>query len=831
LDTDRAKRPPGRVNGQAVEKDKGETMKKALLLINLFFINPGVFNFRTVVTMVIALSIFTPQMSYARGFFENLGNDILNGLRENLTKGVVDTVTGQMQGQPQEVQQPPPQVQIPQISTGYPYKKATKENTEHAKSLNEACRKAFPQGYQSALNVCVNALNESKSLERIRFFEYIALMNLGDLHRANKNFTEAEKMYQGVYKGDGTQNAPFVANVAGSLGAIYMADKRYGEAETYLEKAVDLFENPKVKLQKNNPGYPITLSLMGDLKRVQNKFEESEKFYKKSIDEFNDRPKKSLPVASTQLRLASLYSTMRKYDLAIELYEKALTSFDEAGVRRAQRDTNMQMSQLLMTLGRYNDAEKRTKVAAALNETLPQKEQAKPAAFKLFLASIYGAAGKTSEYESIANKLLEGVQAEDPVSKSRIYRLFAEMSYEKRKFAAAVDYINKAVSAIDTPEKYVSTYITLLTRQVGILLSQGMVAEADAASKKAVEIANLPEAQYAPTLLLTALETRLSVYKHRDDFDTARIFIQDMMKTAARLKLTNNTDYISTLAKASHLERISGQYTIAEKYLIEAIELAEKPGTPATARISTYASLAYLYINMGKYTESKNYFSKAYALLPETGSKRAGQELRFKSSYGFFLAKIGALDEAIAQLESVIKNDDDAEEIKAEPVLINYAYALTLKGRYPEALKQLDAGTAEILKVFGQANNNKYEADTFKAFYLEQTGKAKEAIALAEPLIGKFAALGIKTSIDSAFAYKVLGAAYVRQNNQKKAIENFEKSIVAYKAISPAHPELSTVYKALAGIYIKQGKKELAATNTKLHDEIAETIGKISSAL
>lgn len=698
----------------------------------------------------------------------------------------------------------------------------TKESAQFIQDQNTACRKSFDQDYQAALKVCEGALFAARRMPTAKSLQWIALLNLGDLHKKHLRTKEAEQSYSLAYKDtEGERNSEiFRAYAAAGLGDLYLREKRTGEAESYLEKAITTFEGAG---KTSDSRYGVALGTMGSLLRSQNKNDAAERYFKKALEVFDRLPNSAQPVGLTQLNIAGIAAASKRTSEALDLYKKSLSNFERANDRKNQRGALLALAQTYLDLANYDEAEQHAKRALVINETMDAKDQLKPVRINVLLASIYGAAGKDYELESVSSQLLEGLAGEEPLDRARAYQSLARSAANKRDFVKAEDYTQKGLTEIATPdERTIGTYVSILNNQVGILLGLGKVSAADDVSKKAIAAANSPEAQKFPNLLLSALDSRLNIYSYRDDFASARLYIDDLKRTATRLGFSGTPAYAATLFKAASIEVASGGYAEAEQLMKEAMSILDKQtNLNPTAKVPRLLSFAYLYTITGRYSDAKENFDRARDLLPLLGGSRQSTEARFNSAYGFYLTKIGATSDAdkilTTALDLLSRLPNEAQRFAT---LVNYGYLLSVVGRLDEARMQLDAGTAEIVQRFGESHHLKYEADVFLAYLLDRSGKPDAALSLAQNAIDKIRSLGGRDSIDTAMAHTVVASAYQQLGNGGRAIEAYLAAISSYKSINPNHPESVPLHRSLSGLYAKAGNAEAAAEQSRLADQV-----------
>ena len=707
-----------------------------------------------------------------------------------------------------------------------------KESAQFVQDQNNACRKSFDQDYQTALKVCESALSEARRLTKTKQMQWIALLNLGDLHKKHQKSKEAEQSYSLAYKD--TEGEPsgdvFRAYAAAYLGDLYLRGKRLGEAESYLEKAITTFEGAG---KTSDSRYGIALGTLGSLLRGQNKSEPAERYFRKALDVFERMPNGTLNVGLTQMNLASIAASSARTSEALDLYKKALSNFERTSDRRSQRSAHLALAQAYLDLANYDEAEQNAKRALVINETIESKDQLQPARINVLLASIYGAAGKDYELELVSAQLMDGLAGMEPLDRARAYLSLSRTSANKRAYIKAEEHAKAGLSEVPSvDERNVGTHVSLLTGLVGIYLGQGKVVAADEASKKAMAVANSPEAQKFPNILLSALDSRSSFYAHRDDFASARLFIEDLKRTAARLGFSGTSAYANTLFRSASIAIASGSYEEAEQLMKEAMSILDKQTSLSPiAKVPRYLSFAYLYTITGRYADAKDAFKQAQDLLPSLGSSRLSYEARYNTSYGYFLTKTGETSLAAnafaiaVDLQSKLPN-----ESQRYATLINYGYLQATTGRFEEAQRNIDAGSSEIVQRFGESHHLKYEADVLQSFLLNRTGKPDAAISLAQASIDKIRALGGRESIDTAMAQAVTASAYVQLGNPVKAIDAYQAALAVYKSINPNHPDAIALHRSLAAIHAKSGNGEAATEQSRLADQIQSTVNPRSPA-
>ncbi|MBI2337006.1 MAG: tetratricopeptide repeat protein [Deltaproteobacteria bacterium] len=152
--------------------------------------------------------------------------------------------------------------------------------------------------------------------------------NLADIYRINGNLNKAEELLIRALGNEEKRlgaNHPDVGIALNNLGAVYVEQKKYSEAEEALKRSIQLLERAQA------PQLLITAFYsLADCYQAQGRYTEAEPFFKRVLESDKEEYEKDkaeenlISLTIDLLALAKNYVLQREYNQAKELYQKAL---------------------------------------------------------------------------------------------------------------------------------------------------------------------------------------------------------------------------------------------------------------------------------------------------------------------------------------------------------------------------------------------------------------------------------------------------------------------------------------------------------------------------
>jgi tetratricopeptide (TPR) repeat protein len=375
--------------------------------------------------------------------------------------------------------------------------------------LKDAKRRSYMNWFRAGLINSLKGRGRVKEAEEfargaIEFYEKLAAaqpdlpdfrlevarshVELGNLLRDADRLQEAEKAYREavtvceklVATTDLARNRQEFAQGMIDLGHLLLNNHRYAEAATIFKTAVKLWQT----LATQTPGDALCRDGLGDAYRMAGHVsgqQEREKFFREALNvyeklaaDFPDTPKYRRWVAHAHVHLANTLAGLKQPQKSEESYRKALAIFAalpadlviEHFAREDLKQDIDNLANLLKVSGRHQEAEKVYRRAIAVYERgLADSPSDRGVSWELtqtteHVTKLLRSAGKVQEAESLAREVLE-------FREKMVAKMVAQNSTDSASRLGLVEQ---------------------LMRVSGLLRSLSRVKEAEAASRRAVEL-------------------------------------------------------------------------------------------------------------------------------------------------------------------------------------------------------------------------------------------------------------------------------------------------------------------------------------------------------
>lgn len=234
------------------------------------------------------------------------------------------------------------------------------------------------------------------------------------------------------------------------------AEGQLEDAVRIAQTALDAARRSTSSDPSNAPALVSALEVVGDIRRAQGLFSESESLYLEALD-VADQVIGSIPaeqVARVQGSLATVYDNSQLYDKAIPLYETALEIYRELGndFEDSAGKLGNNLAMLYKEEGRYDDAEQTYAYAAQAFERANGKESEEAAAVYNNLGGLYQETGfpeQAREMHKIALAIRESIFPDTQPEIAQSLCNLAAVSHRLHEFRAATENYEKALKIFE----------------------------------------------------------------------------------------------------------------------------------------------------------------------------------------------------------------------------------------------------------------------------------------------------------------------------------------------------------------------------------------------
>jgi tetratricopeptide (TPR) repeat protein len=236
--------------------------------------------------------------------------------------------------------------------------------------------------------------------------------NLNSLYQSG-NFRGAIEVAEGLWeirkRALGPEH-PEVADILNNLGVLHQAAGDFTEAEQFYKDALTLKEKA---LGVNHPSVAKTLFNVADFYRVRGAFEEAERRYRRALTIFENTPGLDhLDVARANSAVASLYWSRGEYDKAEPLFRQSLAIREET---LGENDAEVALARVRLavlhhTLGDYARAESLYQRALPVLETTLSSKHKEYLGVLINLGQLRRAEKNYGEAEALYRRILDTLE-------------------------------------------------------------------------------------------------------------------------------------------------------------------------------------------------------------------------------------------------------------------------------------------------------------------------------------------------------------------------------------------------------------------------------------
>lgn len=254
-------------------------------------------------------------------------------------------------------------------------------NWQH--DMDVALQAAARQNYPRAEAAFVSAVRELELINPNEPRLGPTINSLGLVYRAEGKLAEAEKCFRraGTFiDNTNSANSIDVANSNMNIGSVLNAEGKFNEAEPFLLKALKIFQ---AQLGDKSPKTAKDMSDLGEALRNLHDYTQSEALLKKALDvQEASRGLDDPDVATTLNSLAEVYAAQNQNEKAGPMF-KLVMSIRESTAGMDSPDFAVAVDRyaaILEKLGRYQDAERHKRLAAAVRMMMARRNPKPPAA-------------------------------------------------------------------------------------------------------------------------------------------------------------------------------------------------------------------------------------------------------------------------------------------------------------------------------------------------------------------------------------------------------------------------------------------------------------------
>ena len=247
-------------------------------------------------------------------------------------------------------------------------------NWEH--DMDTALQAAARQDYAQSEAAFLSAVKELELLNPADPRLGPTINSLGLVYRAENKLAEAEKAFRrsaAFIEKTNTPESIDVANCNLNVGSVLVAEGKYNLAEPFLGKAFRIYRK---QLGDKSPKTATVMAQMGEMYRNLHDNGQAESLLKKALDvQEAARGIDDPDVATTLNSLAELYASENLNEKAEPLFKLVMSIREStAGMDSSEFASAVERyASVLEKLGRFQDAERHKKLAAAVRSIAAKK--------------------------------------------------------------------------------------------------------------------------------------------------------------------------------------------------------------------------------------------------------------------------------------------------------------------------------------------------------------------------------------------------------------------------------------------------------------------------
>jgi tetratricopeptide (TPR) repeat protein len=371
-------------------------------------------------------------------------------------------------------------------------------------------------------------------------------------------------------------------------------------------------------------------------------------------------------------------------------------------------------------------------------------------------------------------------------------QLLAERYFERLDYTSALEQYRKALKI--EPEN------TGYLRQLGrcyLGLSQYDLAKSTLQSALDIDRTNTEQSQAIAQDLNYLGEYFIKI----GQFDQAQRYLTEALTMAQviNLPVARQLVYHKNLAR-SHYEK--EDFALAERHLGEAFFMAGQLTTTANALSSLHTIRGHLKRRQGKYLDAIIDFKTALSLKIARYGKDHHQVAGARSNLATQYRRVGQLSEALMQYQQALQIYQQTfgeQHSNVASVINNIGNTLFKMKKYPEAEVKLQQAMAVNIALYSENSRQVASNRLNLANVYSHTQKWPKSLRYYERAAAQFTSLYDQKHSYVAFAWLGIGEIYDKMGQPDKASKYYEKTLAIYREVfGPEHQHTLEVAKKLA---------------------------------
>ena len=464
-------------------------------------------------------------------------------------------------------------------------------------------------------------------------------------------------------------------------------------------------------------------------------------------------------------QMANLYMRQRRYDMAKELYVKALNVAMATAERGLEEACYVGLGTVFASLGKYVKAEEYLQKALKISKEIGDKHN--EAAAHVNLGSVFQS---LSEYVKAEEYLEKGLKISkeigDNYGEAQAHGNLGLVFQSLGEYVKAKEYLQKGLKIskeIGDKQNEAAAHVNLGS----VFQSLGEYVKAEEYLEKAIKISkeigdNYGEAKAHRNLGL--------VFKSLGEYGKAKEYLQKGLKISKEIGDKQNE-------AAAHVDLGSvftspGEYVKAEEYLEKGLKISKEMGDKYN-EAAAYGNLGMVFHSLGEYVKAEEYLQQGLKISKEIGDK--DKEAAAYVNLGRVFRSLGEYVEAEEYLQQGLKiSKEIGDKDKEAAAHVNLGMVFRSLGEYVKAEEYLQ----KALKISKEIGNKYGEAAAYgnlgKVFHSAALGEYVKAEEYLQKSLKISKEIGHK--YNEAVVLGNLGTVFAYHGEYLKAKEYYEKA-------------------------------------------------------
>ena len=474
------------------------------------------------------------------------------------------------------------------------------------------------------LDTLIKHLEKDTDLSQLGTFYLSSLRQQADMHSAAGNISSAETAYEKLYQIVESRFEPLdsmVIAAGNALSMFYFANGKFDKAEPFYTGAAELMSKQFGELSEY---HFFALNSLGQFYLSAAMPEKAVGLFKKQVKlygKFYGIP--SADYATAKNNLAVAYNDNGDYEKAEELYLETLALKEDLFKKESNfyAVTLYNLGVFYETNGKYDDAEKNLREAISIYEGLESPEMYDYAFALSALSSVLTSTikyGEATEFIDKSIRVHEGAYGKTSVGYINALEIKANMFTSIGKLSAA-DSIYHTSSELRIASQGAThrDYATLLYKWAHVkeMLHDYTKSEELLSRARQIHENNGDKKTMGYARVLMGIGGVLS--KTNRLYEAKRIYKQCFRLFKSGIGETH-PDFAVLLQHAGYLYMELGDYSKAEQYLIQSLELSSLLyGENQISSVNVHDDLGRLYTSKGEYFKAEKHLKQALKIVNE----------------------------------------------------------------------------------------------------------------------------------------------------------------------------------------------------------------------